>query len=223
MRKVLIIAWTALTRLARDRKALITLLLMPMVLIGILGSALGSMLDGGGIHPYTVIIINADQPAKPAVPEGTPQQVRDALPTMDLGKLLATEVLTSDQVKEIITLQTETDLDKAKEAVAKGQAAAAVHVPADFTANVINSKAANIDVYSDPGMATQAEIVQQIVQSFTEQVTTGNMVSRLLGPDKAQQAVRELTERLPVVKEASAGTRQVKAIQYYAAAMAVMF
>ncbi|MDF2630226.1 MAG: hypothetical protein K0R39_4057 [Symbiobacteriaceae bacterium] len=223
MRKVLIIAWSALSRLFRDKKALIVLLLMPMVLIGILGSALGSMMDGGGINPFAVVIVNADQDAKPALPPGAPASMLEQLPATNLGKLLADEVLLSDDVKEIINLTTATDLEAAKATVAEGKTVSVIYVPATFSADVLSGKAANIDVYSDPGQETLANIVEQIVRAFTEQVTTSNLAARLIGHEASQQIVEEINAGLPTITVASSGAKPVKAIQYYAAAMAIMF
>lgn len=223
MRKVLIIAWNALFRLFRDKKALIVLLLMPMVLIGILGAALGTMMDSGGINPFNVIIVNADQDARPVMPPGTPAAVIEQLPTTNLGKLLADDVLNSDQVKEILHVTAADDLAAARATVADGKTVSVIYVPSTFSADVLSGKAANIDVYSDPGQTTFAAIVAQIVQAFTEQVTTGNLAARFVGPAESQKVVAEINAALPTVTVTSTGAKPVKAIQYYAAAMAIMF
>jgi len=223
MRKVLIIAWNALSRLFRDKKALIVLLLMPMVLIGILGSALGNMMDGGGINPFDVIIVNADKDAKPAMPPGTPAAVLEQVPATNLGKLLAEDVLLSDDVKEIINLSTSTDLEAAKATVAEGKAVSVIFVPATFSADVLSGKAANIDIYSDPGQQTFADIVDQVVRAFTEQVTTSNLAAHLIGHEQPQQSVEQINAGLPTITVAPSAAKPVKAIQYYAAAMAIMF
>lgn len=223
MRKVLIIAWNALTRLARDRQALIVLLLMPMILIGILGAALGSMMDGGGIKPFKVIVVNADQPARPALPPGTPQEIIDKIPTTHLGKHLVADVLSGEQVKAIIEISIETDLAAAKDLVANGKAVSIIYVPPTFSADVLAGKASNIDVFSDPGKPTFGDIVMQITRSFTEYVTTGALAAQVVGAEKAQQFVFDSAKVEPTVKITASGTRRVKAIQYYSAAMAVMF
>lgn len=223
MRKVFIIAWNALFRLFRDRKALLVILAMPMILIGILGASLGSLMSSGGIDPFTVILVNADEPARPAVPPGTPEAVIERLPTLHLGKVLEEEVLASSQVRDLMTVTPAADLASARAALTDGKAIAVIHVPRQFSAAVLRGDAANVDLYTDPGSPTRAAIVAQVVQFFTEQVTTGSLVSRLLGPDQAEQALAEISAGLPTVTAATAGARPVKAIQYYAAAMAVMF
>ncbi|HWI63526.1 MAG TPA: ABC transporter permease [Symbiobacteriaceae bacterium] len=223
MRKVLIIAWIALSRLFRDRKALITLLLMPMVLIGILGAALGSMMDGGGLQPFDVIVVNEDKEAKPTMPPGTPKEILEKIPATNFGSRFVTDVLGSDQVKEILNVTSESDLTKAIATVSDGKAVAVIHVPATFSADIMNGKASKVNVHADPGNPTRVQIVEQIVRSFTDQVTTGSLAAQVLGPTNTESYMEKSNANLPKVVIAAAGGKRVKAIQYYAAAMAVMF
>lgn len=202
MRKVLIIAWNALLRLFRDRKALLTLLLMPMVLIGILGAALGSLMEGRSLRPFDVIVVGAEQP---------------------IGQILVDEVLASDRVAAILHTAVASDLDAARAAVERGEAVAVISLPATFSADVLAGRSATIALYADPGQPTEAAIVQQIVQSFAERVSTVGLASRFVGWTEAQRLAAEIDAGLPRVTEATAGARPVRAMQYYAAAMAVMF
>ncbi|HLN61939.1 MAG TPA: ABC transporter permease [Symbiobacteriaceae bacterium] len=207
MRKVWLIAVNALARLARDRKALIMLLLMPMVLIGILGSALAGMMGDGKIEPFPVIVVNQDTGVT-------------APATINLGKLLATDVLESDQVKELLQVTNSTDLAGARQQVADGKTVAVIHVPATFTADVLAGKPATVNVLTDPGKPTQAGIVEQIVRSFTEEVTTGTLSARVLGPQQSQAIDRA---KLPQLVNVPSGAKSVSAMQYYSVAMALMF
>ncbi len=216
MRKVFAIAGNTLLRNARDKKALALMLLMPMILIGILGSALKGMLGDGKINPFKVIVVSYDQPAKPPLPAGAPAAVAAQLPEFHLGKLLIDEVFGSDQAKRIITTVVEQDLAKAKDEVAAGRAYALIQVPANYSADALASKKTTVQVFADPGHPLQSAIVMQIVSSFTEGVTAGVLSGKLVGSDVVKGA-------LPKVTELPAGTRSVSAMQYYAAAMAVMF
>lgn len=216
MRKVLIIAGNSLLRTSRDKKALALLLLMPMILIAILGSALQGMMGEGKINPFKVILVNADQPARPPLPPGTPAAVAAELPEFHLGKLFADEVLGGEQVRRLITTVPQQNLQVARDEVAAGRAIAAVHIPAEYTAEALAGRPGSVRVLHDPGHQLQSEIVLQIVNSFTEGVTAGVLSGKLVGADVVQGA-------MPVLKEVPAGTRTISAMQYYAAAMAVMF
>lgn len=214
MRKILIIALNGLTRVARDRRALIMLLLFPMILIAILGQALKGMMGGGDIKPFPVLVINADQAVM--------QPAR-----FEFGKILVTDVLGSDGARKILDVTAADDLEKARQQVANGKAVALIYVPASFTADVIAGRPAKIEVAADPGQPLQSEIVAQIVQSFTDALVTNTLAVKELGPQALQaqsaDAARQAQALLPKLVETSSGARKVTAIQYYAAAMAVMF
>ncbi|MFZ5824701.1 MAG: ABC transporter permease [Bacillota bacterium] len=201
MRKIFAIAYASLLRMGRDRTALLVFLLMPMILIGILGISLGGLMSTGKIRPFDVILVNEDQ-AK----------------TIHLGRMLADEVFGSEQLKEIIDLTESADLAAAKQAVLDGKAVAAIHVPADFSAEVLRGRQGQIQLFTDPGKPTQAAIVSQILGVFTDQVTANVVSGVLLGP-----AASQVKMELPRITEVQAGARTVGAMQYYAAAMAVMY
>lgn len=228
MYKVFVIAMGSLTRTARDKKALALLLLMPMLLIGILGSALKGMMTEGKINPFTVLVINADTPARPPVPAGA-AAAAGQLPTFHFGKVLVDQVLNGAEVQKIIKTVPMTDLDDAKKQVANGKAAAAIYVPPAFSAGALAAKPVEIQLFTDPGQPTEAGIVNQVVSAFTDGVTSGILSTRVMNPQQLQQAaagsISNLGDRgaLPQVKEVASGTRDVSAMQYYAAAMAVMF
>lgn len=209
MRKILAICQNALIRMGRDRKTLILFLLMPLLLVGILGMTLKEVMTVGKINPFDVVIINEDRAAPLPMP---------GAPPLHLGKVLVDEVLLSDGVRELITLTTAPDLAEAKQQVADGEAAAAIYVPTDFSAQMVAGKRAEVQLFTDPARATQADIVGQIVRSFTDQVTAGAVAAALGGPHGVPVRVE-----LPVITQKQAGARAIGALEYYAAGMAVMY
>ncbi|HEY3366554.1 MAG TPA: ABC transporter permease [Symbiobacteriaceae bacterium] len=231
MKKVWLIAVGGLTRMARDPRALLMLLAMPMILIGILGVALKPMMDTPEFKPFDVILVNADAPAKPVAPPGTPAAVLEQLPTFEFGKLLQDEVLLSDQAKKIMNLKTATDLAAAKDQVINRKAVAVIYVAPTFSADVMAGKASTIQLFSDAGNPSQADIVAQVVGYFTEAVTADALAVMHPAPGQSGPAALNQNARdaalkgLPKVVETTAGarTKDVGAMQYYAAAMALMF
>jgi len=198
----MIIACCALLRLFRDRTALLVFLLLPVLLIGILGASLGSLMDGRDLGPFDVIVVGADQP---------------------FGRILVNEVLASDRVAAILRTAAAADLDEARAAVLRGEAVAVIHLPATFSADVLEGRSPAIDLYADPGRPIEAAIVERIVQAFADEVSTVGLTSRFVGWADAQRLAAVIEAGLPEVTEVAAGARPVSAIQYYAAAMAVMF
>lgn len=224
MRKVILVALNALTRLSRDRKGLILLIGMPLLLIAILGTALNGMMQPSTLDPFSVLMVNADQPAKPALPPGAPPEAAAALQPVNLGKVLVDEVFGNDQVEQIVKLTLATDLEAARAQVAEGKAVAVVYVPPTFSADVLAGKQTAVQLLTDPGQATQAAIVEQIAMAFTDQVTADSLATRLLSGEQARDLTAEAARRaLPQVANTQTGARNVKAVQYYSAAMAVMY
>lgn len=223
MRKAFLIAYNSLLLTLRDRKALITSLVLPLVLIPVLGMALKGALSEGKIDPFTVIVVSSDAPAKPPLPPGAPAAAADQLPTLQFGQVFITDVLGSDQAKKVIETQLETDLAAARQTVADGKATAVVYIPATFTADALAGKGAMLELYTDPGRSIQGSIIAAVTRSFTEGIT-----SRLLPGRLDQRAANELTADLAklgsvTLTERASGVRSVSAMQYYAAAMAVMY
>jgi ABC-2 type transport system permease protein len=214
MRKVFTIALNVLLRSARDRRALIMLLAMPLILIGILGNALKGVMGDWKLDPFPLLVVNSDQGA--AAPGAGPVR---------FGTLLTEQVLGSDDVKKYLKSSAVTDLAQAKQDVAAGKAVAVIYVPPTFTADVLAGKPAAVEVATDPGQSTQAGIVMQVVRGFTEDVTSGALTSKVLGPAATAQAMRPGTQQsiAPKIREVAPGARPVSAMQYYAAAMAAMF
>lgn len=193
--------------MGRDRKVLILFLLMPLMLIGILGVSLKEAMTLGKIEPFAVILVNADQPAQ-----------MGGMVSIHLGQVLADEAFGSERAKEIITLSTSTDLAAARQQVADGRAVAVVHVPGSFSADILGGKRAAIQLFTDPAHPTQVDILEQIVGSFTDQVTANAVAVALMGPGQVDGRID-----LPTILERQSGNRQVGAMSYYAAGMAVMY
>lgn len=209
MRKVLVIALNCLTRTARDKMALLLLLLMPMLLIGILGFSLKGLMKDGQINPFEVLVVNADREAKPALPPGAPESAAADLPTVHYGKLLVDVVLGSDEVKRVLHATLVTDLEEAKDAVRQGKSVAVVHVPPNFSEAALADDPVAVELFTDPGRPTEADIVMQVIRGFAERIDAG-----LPGDSEATT---------PAITELPAGNKAVSAMQYYAAAMAIMF
>lgn len=232
MQKAFYTAWNGLSRMARDRQALALLILMPMILIGILGAALNNGFRSGSIQRFDVLLVNEDQGAY----------------GLNLGRILAEQVLGSEPVQELVRVLPAADAAAAREQVAGGAAVAAIRVPPGYTRGQIEGGGPPLVVWSDPGRPWHGEIVAAIVRQFSDGVqavalsfllggieppalpTAGGGFSPPVGagaPDQGQELVRQMQEEIgrtmPRVVSVPAGTRSVTALEYYAAAMSAMF
>ncbi len=185
MKIIFSIGWKDLRVIFRDRAALVLMLVAPFVLtvgMGLVTGTLGGT-GSGGISQVPVVVVNLDQST--------------------LGNALV-ELLKSSQMAELLALQESNDAAAARLQADQNKTAAAVIVPAGFTASVIpqdgNTSPAvmQIEIYENPSRQISAEIIRSIVEGFINQVETyrlGGQVgalqlvaSGLLTPDQAAQA-----------------------------------
>ena len=150
--KIWTIAWKDTLIRFRDRNALILMLLAPLVLSAIIGSAFGGFIRGSDPVPFDaipVLVINEDN--------GTQgEQFLD--------------ILTSDNLVDLLDVTEMDDLAAARELVQAGDARAAVYIPESFSEAVENGGDASvIEFYADPG----ATLTPNIVRGVVTQIVTG--------------------------------------------------
>lgn len=213
--------WLALKdtfQLGRDRKALLTLVFMPILLIGILGAAFGNMFQDEEAHiqKFSLGIVNMD--------EG------------ELGAILEQEVF----AKSLETTVEVTSFDRDKELyrlLGKKQLTVGLILPASFSESVVSGKEAPVHIISVPGAEIESSIVETVVQQFssTVGVETAGMKMVQEAANKAGETVSAdifpppqfLSHEppFPFVEETTVAPdqKQVGSFQYYAAGMGVMF
>ncbi|TET85693.1 MAG: ABC transporter permease [Anaerolineales bacterium] len=156
MKKILIIGWKDLKVTFRDRAALI-MLVGPFVLTLAMGWITGGFSKDGdtGLSQIPVVIVNHD--------EG------------QLGEIFK-EIFYAEDVKNLFN-PTVAELSTARQQVDDDQVAAAVIIPAGFSASVLpggpTAAPAVIEVYVNPARPITAGIVKSIVQGFVNQLEIG--------------------------------------------------
>jgi ABC-2 type transport system permease protein len=167
MPKLITIALKDLTLAFRDRAALILMLAAPMTLTLGLGLVTGRFSGGdntSGLRDIPVAVVNQD--------DGP------------LGRALA-DVFASPDLEGLINPITAATPEDARQRVADDQAAAAVIIPAGFTASVTDPEGLSpIELHANPARPVSAGVAQSIVERFLGQVE----VNRL----SAQVAVEQL-------------------------------
>jgi ABC-2 type transport system permease protein len=180
MFKVLLIGLKDVTLAFRDRAALILMLAAPFALTIGLGFVTGrfSGSSSSGLSDIPVIIVNQD--------DG------------DLGQALV-DVFNSDDLAELLEPAAADDADAARKRVEADEVAAAVIVPAGFTAGVIPTAAgasdapARIEIVANPNRPLSAGVVQSIVEEFVSRVEVGRV--------GGQVAVTQLVAHGLIVRE----------------------
>ncbi|TCP58063.1 ABC-2 type transport system permease protein [Tumebacillus sp. BK434] len=220
------IAWKDIRIRLRDRKGLLSALLMPLLLTAILGAALGGVFnqEEGTLPSFEVAVYQGD--------EGR------------MGKALAEEVLQSDALRKTITILPADTAAAVEQSVKEGQADVGLVIPPGFTAQVTTGRPVELAVLQNPGKEQTGLILTSIVKSYTERVAAVSSAQAAILADVAQRTagttgaapnigqiaqdvIGELTAAAEApnaaVLEKPVGKHEVSAKQYYAAAMAVMF
>ena len=229
MKKILLLGWKDLTLAFRDKAALIMMLLAPFALTLGLGLVTGGLSGSSGLSAIPVVLVNQD--------------------AGQLGGELV-NVFQSAELAELVAPQVSGDAAAARQLVDDDQTAAAVIIPAGFTAGIIpdagtgqSGAAAQIELYMNPSRPTSSGIVQAIVDQFVNQVEIGRVgaqvtVSGLIVSGRIQpQQAAALGEQLGASQAQAADSSRItltgveadspavefNVLAYMAPGMALMF
>lgn len=218
------IAWKDIRIRLKDRKSFITLLLMPIVLTAILGSALsGAFSENGSLPELTAGVV---------------------VPSQDeLSDQFLHDTLQGEELKDSITLKnfkTESDL---RDAIEDGKVDAGLVIPNGWGDGIVNGETVPVKLIKDPGKDIQYTILSTITESFTNRVATVSAATRTMGQELGSAvpvsnqnidlsaAMKDLSEKLSTIADSKEngvitqkdGKEPLSGMQYYAAAMGVMF
>ncbi|MEA4884320.1 MAG: ABC transporter permease [Clostridia bacterium] len=213
--------------IARDRHALAMMIVQPMIIILVLGFALGPMFSGrGGAIQADVGIVRLD--------EG------------ELARVFLDEFLGAPELSAMFT-QVRLTEEEARSRILEGKLKAAIIIPEDFTARVTTGQDSALTVLFDPASQVVAPLLRGVVGSFATQVSateiaTGAVAQEWIkaaagagrAPDPewaaslAAQAGRAVWARMsafgPEVVTRTVSTRKaVSSFEYYSAGMGVMY
>jgi ABC-2 type transport system permease protein len=198
------LAWKDLLIIIRDKKALLTLIAMPLLLIAILGSAFGDMMDGDEdvtIKQFTLGIVNLDQG--------------------QLGGVLSEEVFEKDLSEQIKVnyYQEEEMVEKIKD----HKLDVGIVIDEDFTASLMRGEQSHAKLISVPDPGIKATIVSSVIEQFAQTVPIEAMSANTALPVQGNASSEEHSPNLLNETSIDADTNPVSSFQYYAAAMGVMF
>ena len=167
MRKLLLIAFKDFRLVARDRAALVLMLLAPFLLTLGLGAVTGrfSGASASGISRIPVVLANLDRGP--------------------LGSDLVA-VLRSDELHDLVDPTLSDDLAAARRTVDPNKAVALIVIPAGFTDSVIPPQgqaapaaAAPIELYANPTAPTSVGVVKTVLDRFASQVEVGRVAGQV--------------------------------------------
>jgi ABC-2 type transport system permease protein len=213
---------------SRDLKALAVIIGMPLILVMILGAALGPMFRSSDrISPFKVAVVDLDQ-----------------------GQMahLFLDALSSEQLRSLITMENAESLEAARALIADKKVTAAVIIPKSPSDPDDRSPRA-FKVLGDPGNAVKSDVLKGIVDSFAEQYSvisagTTGVIETLLqaaGPSSPARLdqypggvealegsiidslSRETAEAAGIFSKSTESSGRITSVQYYTASMTVMF
>lgn len=182
-----------LREVVRDRRAILLMFLMPLVLISILSFALGDLFGGKSVPPFTVSVYNADG-----------------------GQISTGLVKTLDSVKPQITVELVASKSAALSSISNNNAAVAVVIPNGLQKNVLENKSMNVEVLAPLNNDTKRQIVESIVNAFGKQAGDERYIAQ-------KTHSLELTSQNLNVKSESTGMHPLTSGSYYAIGMMAMF
>ncbi|MFC9419047.1 ABC transporter permease [Bacillus mobilis] len=216
--KSFIIAWKDLKIRLIDRRGFMMMLIMPLLLTAILGSALSNIFDNGGI-PKTVI--------------GYYQVGTD-----EFADVFQKEVLQSKELKDDVKVKIVNSQEELEDMLKEKKIDVGIVIPNKWSEQVQDGKLKEPKVLIDPSKDIQAKIAESMIRSFSERVqtvavSTKSVVTELAKSQHSnvEQVAKEVSGDLQTVATSGAnniekgtiGKKTVAAMQYYAAAMLVMF
>jgi ABC-2 type transport system permease protein len=185
MKKILSITQKDLQLILRDRAALIFMLLAPLLLTFAMAAITGSFSGAGGsIQDVPVVIANLD--------EG------------EMGAAIVSAFEGEDVLFEVTTTTNEAE---ARQVIEDDQAAAAIFIPAGFSASLSpEGQAAPVEVYTSPNRPISASVVRSVVRSVVNQIevlpvsvqvaTQQLILNGLIQPQEAASVAGEMATRL---------------------------
>jgi len=221
--KALFIAAKDLSIRARDRRALVVLLAMPMALIFILGLVFNPMWQGTAeFQRIPVVVVDQDQG--------------------EIARLLVEQVLGTGEIGRMLRVDHAGQPADARNLVLRGRRAAGLVIPRGFSQAVMTGRPARLMLFTDPAQSIRAGIVNSIVNRFGAEVVKRQVaitvaaetliVERIMTPATVVAAipswlkdVEQFTGRqaVAIAEERGSGPRFPAAIDYYAVGMGVMY
>ncbi|WP_040205514.1 ABC transporter permease [Neobacillus jeddahensis] len=203
------LSWKDLLLIVRDKKALLTLILMPLLLIAILGSAFGDMMkeeETISIEKFTLGVVNLDQGP--------------------LSQVLTDDVLSKKLSKQIKVKYYQED--ELYSRIKNHKLEVGIIIAKDFSQALMNGNGTKVKLISVPDTVIKSTIVQNVLEQFSRSIPIEAAVSQIAQPVQGGEQnsfVQEGYGENDLLKETTvdAKTIPVSSFQYYAAAMGVMF
>lgn len=190
------VAYYTILKNLRDKKSMASMLLLPIVLILILGTALSGAFKITDLKAIQVCYLNNDK--------GTMSQYFD-------------DFLSSEEIKDMLEVEKVATIEEGKKLVGNEKVTALILINESYSDDIKSGKKANIEVYTGRYTGFSTSVVKSIIESFVEGANTVGAVQRL----NVSQVNYTRTESV-VESPITTNGKRPRAIDYYAVTMLVM-
>ena len=190
------VAYYTILRNIRDKKSMSSMLLLPIVLILILGTALSGAFKTTNLDSIPVCYLNNDR--------GEASQHFE-------------EFLKSEEISKILEIKRVTSFDEGKKLVGEKKTRAVIVINESYSENIKSGRKANIEVYSSGFSEFSSSIIKNIVESYNQGANTVGAM-QMLGVTDLKYSRSESIAESPITTDG----KRPKAIDYYAVTMLVM-
>lgn len=225
----------------KDKKAIIGLIVMPIVIILILGFALGPFFKSKEVvRKFPITIINKDNGVS-IHKLYRKYFLRNKLNVYKNGNInfgnMFYNAFQSKEIKKSIETRNLNKLEAIKN-IKSSKIVALIEIPADFTEKFFKGEKVDITIVGDKSQAIKLEIVKKISENFCNrlnlvQYSTTHIINNndknyiknkdLLNEIKNIGTSIQGSEKVILYSEIKNNKKDVSAFQYYVAAMTVMF
>ncbi|KHD34666.1 permease [Clostridium acetobutylicum] len=181
-----------------DKKTLIMMLLMPIVIILILGNALKSVdnFSVTNLGKTTVYYYNADN--------------KEISKNFD-------EFLKNKSIKDILNVKKVSSYKKGKELVDKGEGNSLIYINSNYSDNIEANKKGKIEIYESKSSTTRNQIIKSLIDSFNDGANTVEVSSQISRMRTSYVEKNNISK-----KYLSVNGKSPRAIDYYSVTMLMM-
>jgi len=217
MDKILTIAWKELYTVYADRPLLLFLIGTPLAISLILGLAFGGGSGNLTISDIPVVVVNLDEGVDgnnfgATIASILLSEPIDAAQGQSCPLTVATDSAQTQSLEEVLNAQQMTDPIAARAGVEEGLFAAAVIIPANFTASIsppqnldivteTELETVSIEVYGSGATTISASVVRSITEAVATPFITGN-----IGVRATMQTILENTTNVAALASADEST-----------------
>ncbi|MDF2547479.1 MAG: type transporter family protein [Anaerosolibacter sp.] len=241
----LFIALNDLKITLKDRKVTTILLLMPILLITVLGSALSSAFTPDtmtDLHQITIAIVEGEaanlNDLERFIPMDQMEEIETSLSDLDINRIVKEEVLQSEDIKSLVSYEV-LDHHTALSKLQAKDVAGIVYLPDQFANRYIMGNKSEIKIVTNTDSQIDQMILDAVFRSFSDQLSLPRIAVSVVQEENIKEGVGTFSFSktgediqslvsdkgisLEFLQKTEAGKQLISSKEYYTSAVAVMF